>query len=158
MAQLVVRALVQGLLRLGPLAIAGALDGAIVAGAVALGYAITTRSAHGGSLPAPRGWSRGAVLAATSLCGAAAGALLGTLGRPLVGGLVNQIAKQSGGAPLALGPLAHLIGEPTFGPLTQVLLAAFEGAAFGLAIGVSLTRRPAAAPISSNAQAPLNPL
>ena len=80
----------------------------------------------------------------TAAGGAAAGIVLGALGWPLVGGLIHQIARLSGDAPLALAPLARLIGEPAFGPLTQRLLAGFEGAMFGLATGLALTRRPRA--------------
>ena len=119
-----------------------------VAGAVALGYAITTRSARGGSLPAPRGWSRGAVLAATSLCGAAAGA---AARHP------RSSARRRPGQPDRPSSRAARRWRSARWPASSasrrsarsrsVLLAAFEGAAFGLAIGLSLTRRPAAAPI-----------
>ena len=109
--------------------------------AIAVAYVTGTWTSAGGALPAPRGWRRGAVLAATGLGGALAGAALAAAGRPLVGSLVHEIARASGDAPLALAPLARLIGEPAFGPLTQRLLAAFEGAMFGLATGLALTRR-----------------
>jgi hypothetical protein len=95
----------------------------------------------GGGLPAPTGSRRLAVAAATAAGGAVAGVALGALGWPLVGGLIHQIARLSGDAPLGLAPLARLIGEPAFGPLTQRLLAAFEGAMFGLAAGLALTKR-----------------
>ena len=87
------------------------------------------------------------MLAAAAAGGALAGAALGALDRPLVGGLINQIARQSDGAALTLGPLGRFLGEATFGPVTRLLLAAFEGAAFGLAVGLSLTRRPSPPPI-----------
>ncbi len=152
LAHLVVRALLQGLLGLDGIAIAGAADGAVMATAVASAYLLATRSADGG-LPAPRGGRRLAAVLATALGGALAGAVLGALDRPLVGGLVNQIARHAGDAPLALGPLGRFLGEATFGPLTRLLLAAFEGAAFGVAVGASLTRRR----ISANAHPSLSP-
>ena len=120
-------------------------EGALVAAAVAAAYALTTGWAGGGRLPAPTGARRAAVLAAAAAGGALAGAALGALDRPLVGGLMNQIARQSDGAALTLGPLGRFLGEATFGPVTRLLLAAFEGAAFGLAVGLSLTRRPSLA-------------
>ncbi|MGD9903212.1 MAG: transcriptional regulator [Vicinamibacterales bacterium] len=151
-AHLVVRALVQGLLGLDAIDIAGPLDGAVMATAVAVAYVLVTGWSGRGGLPAPRGLRRVAVVAAAAAGGALAGAALGGLDRPLVGGLVNQVARHAGDAPLALGPLGRLVGEATFGPLTQRLLAAFEGAAFGVAVGASLTRRR----ISSNAHPPLS--
>jgi len=152
-AHVVVRALLEGLLALDGFAIAGPVDGAVMATAVALAYVLSTRSAGGRGLPAPRGRRRLAVAVATALGGALAGAALGALDRPLVGGLINQIARHAGDAPLALGPLGRFLGEATFGPLTRLLLAAFEGGAFGVGVGASLTRRR----ISSNAQVPLSP-
>jgi DNA-binding winged helix-turn-helix (wHTH) protein len=144
-AHVVARALVQGLLGVDDVPIAGPFDGALLATAVVFGYAIATRSTSGGALPAPRGRRRSAVIAATVLGGALAGAALGSLDRPMVGGLINQIARHAGDAPLALGPLGRFLGEATFGPVTRLFLAAFEGAAFGLGVGASLTRRPPSA-------------
>ena len=155
LAHLAAQALLQGLLGLETLVIAGPGEGALVAAAVAAAYALTTGWAGGGRLPAPTGARRAAVLAAAAAGGALAGAALGALDRPLVGGLINQIARQSDGAALTLGPLGRFLGEATFGPVTRLLLAAFEGAAFGLAVGLSLTRRPSPPPISSNAHGPL---
>ena len=146
LAHLAAQALLQGLLGVETLVIAGPGDGALVAAAVAAAYALTTGWAGGGRLPAPTGARRTAVLAAAAAGGALAGAALGALDRPLVGGLINQIARQSDGAALTLGPLGRFLGEATFGPVTRLLLAAFEGAAFGLAVGLSLTRRPSLPP------------
>ena len=156
LAHLAAQALLQGLLGVETLVIAGPGEGALVAAAVAAAYALTTGWAGGGRLPAPTGARRAAVLAAAAAGGALAGAALGALDRPLVGGLINQIARQSDGAALTLGPLGRFLGEATFGPVTRLLLAAFEGAAFGLAVGLSLTRRPSLPPISSNAHGPLS--
>jgi hypothetical protein len=77
-------------------------------------------------------------------------------GGRLVGGLVEEIARASGDAPLALAPLARFIGEPAFGPITQAVLAAFEGGMFGVASGLALTQARRSAAISANAHPPLN--
>ena len=141
LAHLIARALLDGLFAIPGLAVAGALEGFVLGGAVAVAYVASTWTWAGGALPAPRGGRRAIVLAATALGGAVAGAALAAAGRPLVGSLVHQIARASGDAPLGLAPLARLIGEPAFGSVTQRLLAAFEGAMFGLAAGIALTRR-----------------
>jgi hypothetical protein len=80
-------------------------------------------------------------MAATLAGGAVAGLCISAAGGRLVGSLVEQIARASGDVPLALAPLARVIGEPSFGPVTQAVLAGFEGAMFGLASGLALTRR-----------------
>ena len=72
----------------------------------------------------------------------AVGALvLAWAGRPLVGGTLHAIAREARGSQISLAPLGRLIGEPDFGPLSQALIAAWEGGLFGLGIGVALFRR-----------------
>jgi hypothetical protein len=71
--------------------------------------------------------------------GAAALALSGGV---LVGGLVNEIARSSPDARLALAPIGRLIGEPDFGLLTRTVLSAFEGGVFGFSLAIGLTSRP----------------
>jgi hypothetical protein len=84
------------------------------------------------------------VVAATivGVCCAAAAAALALSGRLLVGGMVHEIARSSENAQLILAPLGRLIGEPDFGMATRVLLSAFEGGWFGMALALGLTRRP----------------
>ena len=69
-------------------------------------------------------------------------ALLALAGRPLIGGLVHDIARSSRESQLVLAPLGRLIGEPGFGPITRAILGAFEGWAFGSSVAWGLTRRP----------------
>jgi DNA-binding winged helix-turn-helix (wHTH) protein len=140
-AHFVVRTLLEGLFAIVYVTIPGPIEGLVLGAAVSLAYVAATWTTVGGGLPAPTGSRRLAVAAATAAGGAVAGVALGALGWPLVGGLIHQIARLSGDAPLGLAPLARLIGEPAFGPLTQRLLAAFEGAMFGLAAGLALTKR-----------------
>jgi hypothetical protein len=75
------------------------------------------------------------------LCGV--GALSLTLARrPLVGGTLHAIAREARGSQITLTPLARLIGEPDFGPVSQRLIGTGEGAVFGLGLALGLTRRP----------------
>ncbi|MGE0361330.1 MAG: transcriptional regulator [Vicinamibacterales bacterium] len=140
-AHLAVRAILEGLFALDGLSVPGPLEALVLGAAVAGSYVLATWRVEGGGLPTPAGRRRARVVLATTAAGAVAGAVVGLAGRPLVGGLIHEIARASGDAPLALAPLARLIGEPAFGPLTQLMLAAFEGAMFGLAAGLGLTRR-----------------
>lgn len=121
-------------------AVGGALDGLVLGGAAGVGYGLTTGDAHEG-LATPRGRRR---LVAVSLTGAAcalAALGLSLAGRPLVGGTIHAIASASGGAQAMLTPLANLMGETHFGPITAAMVAMGEGAAFGLGIAAGLTRR-----------------
>jgi DNA-binding winged helix-turn-helix (wHTH) protein len=124
------------------LAIGGALEGVVLGAAAGLGYALATRRTAG--LAAPRGSRRvenAAVVAA--LCGAAALALT-LAGRPMVGGTVHAIAEAAQGSKVTLTPLGRLIGEPDFGPLSQAIIGAGEGAIFGFGLALGLMRRPRA--------------
>lgn len=119
----------------------GAVEGLVLGGTAGLGYAIATSGVQGG-LAAPRGRQRlqAAVLTAV-LCGAGAFALTRS-GRPLVGGTLHAIARDARGSQITLTPLARLIGEPDFGPVSQALLGTGEGAMFGFGLALGLMRRP----------------
>ena len=122
--------------------IGGSLEGLVIGSAAGVGYAIATPRPEGG-LAAPRGRGRlyAAVLTA-ALCGLGALGLTLT-GRPLVGGTLHAIARASQGSQVSLSPLGQLIGEPDFGPVSQAVLGAGEGAVFGLGLALGLMRRPA---------------
>jgi hypothetical protein len=119
----------------------GALEGLVIGAAAGVGYALATARVEGG-LAGPTGRSRlTAALLTSVVC--AAGALSLTLaGRPLVGGTVHAIARVAHGSQVTLTPLGRLIGDPDFGPLSQAILGAGEGALFGFGIALGLTRRP----------------
>ena len=143
-----VGAAVQWLVRSSLLAIVGVqaktgggVEGLIIGAGAGLGYAIGTSRVHSG-MATPRGGQRLRAAALTALlCGA--GALSLTLaGRPLVGGTLHEIARQARGSQITLTPLARLIGEPDFGPVTQRLIGTGEGAVFGFGLALGLTRRP----------------
>ena len=120
----------------------GGLEGLVIGAAAGLGYSISTLGAEGG-LAAPRGRKRLRSIALTAgACGLAALALT-LAGRPLVGGTIHAIAQASDGSHAMLTPIARLIGEPDFGPLTAALVGTGEGALFGLGLSIGLTRRSA---------------
>jgi DNA-binding winged helix-turn-helix (wHTH) protein len=120
--------------------VGGGLEGLAIGGAAGLGYALATSRARG--LATPRGGRR--IVAASIVavaCGLAA-LLLALAGRPLVGGTIHAIAQASQGSQAMLTPLAALIGEPDFGPVSRAVIGTGEGALFGLGLALGLTRRP----------------
>jgi DNA-binding winged helix-turn-helix (wHTH) protein len=121
--------------------VGGGIEGLIIGTGAGLGYGFATAGTQGG-LAAPRGRDRLRVAALTALtCGA--GALAVTLaGRPLVGGTIHAIAAASQGSQAMLTPLARLLGEPDFGPVTSAIVGMGEGALFGFGVALGLTRRP----------------
>jgi hypothetical protein len=66
---------------------------------------------------------------------------LSAFGSPMVGGLIHAVALASAGSQVQLTPLGSWLGEPSFGPLTQRFVAAFEGGLFGFGLAWGLTRR-----------------
>jgi transcriptional regulator HilA, main transcriptional regulator of SPI1 len=119
-----------------------AIDGGLVGAAAGIGYALATSQPPGGGIAAPHGLRRAITILTVGLCCAAATTVLSLAARPLVGGLVHEIARASRNAQLVLAPLGHLIGEPGFGPVTRALLSAFEGLTFGCSLAWGFTRRP----------------
>ncbi len=116
------------------LPIGGALEGLILGAAAGASYAIARRP---GNAARPR-LLRAAVLAVFCALGALA---LAWAGRPLVGGTLHLIAREARGSQISLTPLGRLIGEPDFGPVSQAVIAAWEGGVFGFGVGLALLRR-----------------
>jgi len=121
--------------------IGGGLEGVVLGALSGIGYAAATRGTEGG-LAAPRGARRVEAAAVTAAACALGGVVLAIAGRPLVGGTIHAIAQTSGGGHALLTPLAHLVGEPDFGPLTRTLIAAGEAGMFGAGLAAGLTRSP----------------
>ncbi len=120
----------------------GGIEGLVIGAAAGLGYSFSTLGAEGG-LAAPRGRKRFRAVALTATaCGVAALALT-LAGRPLVGGTIHAIAQGSRGSQAALTPIARLVGEPDFGPLTAAVIGTGEGTLFGIGLSIGLTRRSA---------------
>lgn len=118
----------------------GGLEGLVIGAAAGLGYSLSTLRAEGG-LAAPRGRKRATAVAITAAACAAAALALTLAGRPLVGGTIHAIAQASRGSQAALTPLARLVGETEFGPLTAAVIGTGEGALFGIGLSFGLTRR-----------------
>lgn len=142
-AQAIVRWTLEGLFGLRLPVVGGPIEGVMLGGAVGLGYSAATRRPEGG-MATPAGRARWATALTVAACCVAAGILLSWFERPLVGGLVNAIAQASRGSQLGLAPLGSLVGDPSFGPMTQMLLAVLECGLFGLGLASGLTRRPIA--------------
>jgi hypothetical protein len=95
-------------------------------------------------MAAPRGRARVRAAARVGVCSALAALGLGAFGLPMVGGLVNEVARATRTTHFALTPVARAVGEPDFGRTTGALVGAVEGAAFGIGLTLGLTRRPRA--------------
>ena len=139
------------------LPIGGAVEGLVIGAAAGVGYAIARR--HKGTplrrsgRPGPAARSRihrAAVVAAFCAAGALA---LAWAGRPLVGGTLHVIAREARGSQISLTPLGRLIGEPGFGPVSQALIAAWEGGIFGFGVGIALLRRRSHADLTNSSSA-----
>jgi DNA-binding winged helix-turn-helix (wHTH) protein len=141
-ADLLLRALVDGLV--GHVQWSGnrLAEGLVIGSTAGLGHALATRQPPGGGLAAPEGRRRVAAAGTVAAVVAAGAVTVASAGGTLVGGAINEIARSSPDAQLALAPLGRLIGEPDFGRVTRLLLSAFEGAAFGFALAWGLTARP----------------
>ena len=120
--------------------VGGAVEGLCLGAAIGAGYAATTRR-RGGGIARPTGAERWRVAAVMAVCGAVTAMALSAFGSPMVGGLIHAVAQASAGSQVQLTPLGNWLGEPSFGPLTQRLVAAFEGGLFGFGLAWGLTRR-----------------
>ena len=150
LAYLLLRALLDTFLGLALVTGGGAIEGLVIGGAAGLSYALATPQPPGGGVAAPAGRRRLRVTAAVGLGCALSALALSAARLPLVGGYVHAVAQAASNGRLLLAPLGRFIGEPGFGPLTQMLFGAFEGAVFGAALAFGLTRRPH----STNSQDP----
>ena len=121
--------------------VSGGMEGLVLGGAAAIGYAATTRR-PGGGMASPTGRQRWITALAVAGCCAGGGLLLALAGRPLVGGVITAIALASQNSNISLTPLAFLIGHPSFGPAMRALMAVLESGCFGLGLAWGLTRRP----------------
>jgi DNA-binding winged helix-turn-helix (wHTH) protein len=121
--------------------VGGGLEGVVIGGAAGLAYGVATWHTAGG-LAAPRGRDRWNTTLLTGLACAIAALTLTIGGRTLVGGTVHAVARASAGSQAVLTPIARLIGEPDFGPLTRALIGTCEGIVFGCGLALGLTHRP----------------
>ncbi|HEX9946581.1 MAG TPA: transcriptional regulator [Allosphingosinicella sp.] len=114
--------------------ITGAAEGVLLGGAVGLGAWAESR---GG---APSDLRRSVAVAA--LAGGCAGLLIPLLGGRLMGGSLDLLARSLPGSRLRLDPAGGLFGESGFGPISQIVTGAAEGALFGgCIVGAMLVAR-----------------
>lgn len=115
--------------------ITGAAEGAVLGAAVGLGAWLARLGQGTPSL-------RRAVVSA-GLTGAAAGLLIASFGGRLMGGSLDLLARAFPASRLGLGQLGAVFGESGFGPVTQAVTGALEGALFSACIvgGIALAIR-----------------
>ena len=111
--------------------ITGAGEGAALGAAVGLGFWLAHRA------PVLR-TRRRAVLAAAAI-GGGAGILIPLLGGRLMSGSLDLLARSFPGSRLRLDGIGALLGENGFGPVSQAVTGALEGALFaGCIVGAML--------------------
>jgi DNA-binding winged helix-turn-helix (wHTH) protein len=101
----------------------GGAEGALLGGAVGLGAWLAGRT---------RSFRRGVAIAGAA--GAAGGMLVIALGGRLMAGSLDLLARSFPGSRLRLDPIGALLGEPGFGPVSQLATGALEGLLFGACI------------------------
>jgi DNA-binding winged helix-turn-helix (wHTH) protein len=69
-----------------------------------------------------------------AVTGGAAGALIPVLGGHLFGGSLDLLARQFPDSHVHLAPIGRLFGEDGFGPVSELVTAALEGAMFGAGV------------------------
>jgi DNA-binding winged helix-turn-helix (wHTH) protein len=106
--------------------ITGAPEGLVLGASVGFGLWFGGRN---GTAP----WTRRSVVAA-ALAGAVAGVAIPLLGGRLMGGSLDLLSRSFPNSRLRLDQIGALLGEPGFGPVSQAVTGALEGALFGACI------------------------
>jgi DNA-binding winged helix-turn-helix (wHTH) protein len=121
--------------------IGGGFEGLALGAAAGLGYALATPRPEGG-MATPRGRARLVTAVVTGMSCALAGVALAALGGHLAAVSLSTLGRLFEGSQVQLAPLARLLGEAELGPLTRIVLGAYEGMLFGAGLAFGLTRRP----------------
>ncbi|MGZ2412168.1 DNA-binding winged helix-turn-helix (wHTH) protein [Sphingomonas sp. F9_3S_D5_B_2] len=118
--------------------ITGPLEGLVLGGGVGLASWLATRVA-----------TLRRALAIAAVAGAGAGVLIVLLGGRMMGGSLDLLATHFAGSRLHLDRLGALFGEAAFGPVSQAVTAALEGALFAACVvgAMMLARRSLDAPM-----------
>ncbi|WP_374274213.1 transcriptional regulator [Brevundimonas sp.] len=121
-----------------PTAMTGAGEGLMLGAAIGAGVWIA------------RGRTRRVALLAGAVLTGLAGVGAALLGGRLMGGSLAALATQFPAARVNLNQVSSLLGEATFGPVSQMVTAGLEGAVFGaamvLALDLELLHRPTGRP------------
>jgi DNA-binding winged helix-turn-helix (wHTH) protein len=144
-ARFVVETVFGSLVGRQPANLGGPIEGAIVGLAAACGYALSTPTPVGGGMATPRGAARMKAALVTGLCCGAATAVLGLYGWGTVSVALDDLSLTYDGSQVGLAPLAPLLGEHEWRPVTRAAASAFEGLLFGFGLTFGLTHRPARA-------------
>jgi len=138
---LVARLAFEGLFGRDPSVLAGGFEGMVIGSAAGLGYALSTPTREGG-MATPRGTARIRTMLVTGAACAAAAALLGAAGSYLGAMSLDFVARSFPASQVTLDPLARILGESAPGPVTRILISAWEGLFFGCGLALGMTRRP----------------
>lgn len=103
--------------------ITGAVEGALLGGAIGFGAWLGRR--------AGRGPSTARAMLTTAVTAGAAGMLIARLGGQLLGGSLDLLARSFPGSRLRLDQIGALFGENGFGPVSRMVTGGLEGALFG---------------------------
>lgn len=106
--------------------ITGAVEGAVLGGAVGLGAWLASVGLGGSS------FRRSVALA--GVAGGVAGMIIPLLGGRLLGGSLELLSRRFPDSRLRLDQIGGLFGEAGFGPISQVVTGILEGALFGSCI------------------------
>jgi len=114
--------------------ITGPLEGLFLGAAIGFGVWMSERLKAGDRV------RRSALLAAG--CGAVAAVLVVALGGRMMGGSLDALERSFPASRLRLDRIGALFGEPAFGPTSQAVTAALEGALFaGCVVGAMVLAR-----------------
>lgn len=122
--------------------VGGGFEGVVIGAAAGLGYALGAPRPREGGMASPRGPQRLRAAAVTGASCALAAVLLTLAGGHLGSLSVDAVARAFPGSKVSLEPLARLLGERAFGPVTGAVTSAYEGLLFGCGLVLGLTRRP----------------
>jgi DNA-binding winged helix-turn-helix (wHTH) protein len=132
---------IQGLFGRDLSPLGGGFEGLVIGGAAGFGYALSTPRAEGG-MATPHGRDRIRVALFTGIAASLAAVALAATGSHLGAMSIDFMARAFPGSQVTLDPLARLLGEPTPGPLTRLVISGGEGLVFGFGLAAGLTRRP----------------
>jgi DNA-binding winged helix-turn-helix (wHTH) protein len=116
--------------------ITGGMEGLLLGGSVGLGAWLSSLGR----------WSARRSIIVAGLIGLAGGAVITSLGGTLMGGSLELLASSFPDSSLRLDQIGGLVGEPGFGPISQIVTGGLEGALFAACIvgAMALAQRGAA--------------